>query len=601
MYGTLAPESAVLSCAASVVVVLVGVLAARVATRTREVARVATSSDAAPTASSGLLGELEISGCAAMTIDGVCGLREDAILRAWLLNAPARVAFDLDGAALEPTSAVAVQDGTRFELRVPVGSRSLRASVDGAPVASRAFARAAALPGVVAEAKTLRAKGDLAAADGHLARERERLGNAVDPAITGTLARIALARGDATRVDALFAESIDANERAGLASSAVEDAAALLYSLFERARFAEAERVLTRATELARRYPDGAARLALYDARLASSMGDRRRALFGFRATAEREERLGLHRDRRMALQEAAMELDAIGRVADAVDELVALHASDGRAMDACDRVDLEANVGWIALHLPASGRVDPRVWLRRAITSLRDDCAASHDPSRFASFLGDLARAELDRGALDDAAARLREAEATIVHPPPAIDLQWRATRADLALARGKVDVALVELDGMRTTAEALGDRESLRAALAGRAEALARKGDRVGALDALARAAAIVDATIVAIPLGEGREAFARAKRMTRAAWSSCSHLGGRTRRSASYDARARASSTRSPAPIGSHRSTPRRARGGKTRSARTGAIAKRSIRTSQTTGATRRRRLPTGGQGA
>ncbi len=497
------------------VVVVVAAVAFRAATRARDASPGPSSSGAAALDASVVpLADLEIAGCAAVTLDGVCTIREGATLRAWLASSASRVTFELDGAALAPMRATVIQDGTRFELRVPIGAHFLRVAIDGAPVASRVLGTAPALPEVVVQARALRAKGELEAADAVLTRERARQGNAVDPMVTGTLARVALARGDVARVDSLFAESIDANERAGIASGAVEDSAALIYSWFERARFADAHALLARARALARRYPEGTARLALYDARLASSTGDRRRALFGFRATADHEERLGLDRDRRMALQDAAMELDAIGRVADAIDDLVALYTTDAGGMDPCDRADLETNVGWIALHLRGPERVDTRMWLRRAIASQKGECPASYDPSRLASLFGYLARAELDRGALDQAAARLGEAAATMLHPPPRIDIEWRATRADLALARGDVAATLVELDGLRAAAEALGDRESLRAALEGRAAALARRGDRVGALDALARAAAIVDATIVAVPLGEGRDAFVRAR---------------------------------------------------------------------------------------
>lgn len=483
--------------------------------RTAQPASAPASASSSPANTPVELQELDVSGCASVRTDGACALREETTLRAWVAGDATRVTFDVDGARVTPERTTALAQGTRVELRVRAGAALVRASRDGAPFATRPIVGAAPIHPAVAQARALRAGGKLDEAKALLEAERSRDANAArDPLVLGTLARIALALDDVAHVDELFTASIDAHERDGSASGAVDDAGALVFSLLERARLAEASQLIERAMRLSKHYPDGRAELTRYRAGVAADTGDHRAAILGFRDAAAQAERLGLDRFRRMSLQEEAMQLDAIGRVDDALDALTALHAADGVAMQACDRADLEGNVGWIALHQRKGERVDARMWLRRALASMRSECPASYDASRVATFLGYAARAEIDHGAIDEALARMREAAAAAPHPPAAIDLEWRATRADIALAKNDVAGALREIDGWIAAAEAIGARDSARDALERRSDALLRRGDRAGALDALARAGKIVDLAAIDVPLGEGRESYVRAR---------------------------------------------------------------------------------------
>jgi tetratricopeptide (TPR) repeat protein len=452
---------------------------------------------------------IQVSGCDAITSDGLCELTDGAALRVWLPIASAGEAtFSLDRAPVAYAQATPVQDGTRFELSLParqgtlwvtVGERACAQRVGIAPPASSA----------VREARELRARGELGAAADRLRASPEADG----PAAISVLARIALARGETDEADALFTQAVQAHEDEGRASSAVDDAFALAYLRLEHRRFAEARAIVERGAGLSQRYPVGLALTAYYRAQLAYAMGDLRGALGGFRDSADRLERLGAARQERIAREGIAAALDQLGRVDDALDTLVAL-AEEGRDEDGCSRGRLEAIVGWTALHQEAPARVDPGAWLRRALVTYRGECPASYDPAAVASLLGDLASAALARGDFDATEAYLSEAEQSLLHPPPRLLLEPAETRADLALARGDLHLALESYDRVRALAESYGDRDALRIALQGRAEVLVRRGDRAGALTALDQVGEIVDAQSASIPLGEGRESFVRAR---------------------------------------------------------------------------------------
>jgi len=454
------------------------------------------------------------SGCASVSADGACAIDRGATLRVWIPDAAGAPWYEIDGAPAVLEKSEDVRGGARAALAVPGGARELTVHARHGASFTLRLAAAAPPPPSVTAARELRDRGELGEARARLLADLPRAERAADPApVLAALARIALASGDDDEADAWFDRSSAAAEAAGSASNAADDAFAHVFSLLGRGRFAEARAALARASDASRRYPDGQARAVYYEGWLASKTGDRRVALRSFREAGDRATRLGMPRLPRMAEQQAAMELDAIGRTDEALDALLALDAADPGGVSPCDRGDLAANVGWVALHQRAPWRVDPRAWLTRAIATYRAGCRDAYDASWLASTLEDLARAELERGDVAAARDRLAEADASAGAPKAAVALERLALRADLAMATGDVKHALDTYRSLGARAAALGEGEWERAGLEGEAEALAKRGDAEGAAARLARAAAIADRQAPLVPLGEGRDGFAAA----------------------------------------------------------------------------------------
>src|SRR5262249_26845305 len=223
-----------------------------------------------------------------------------------------------------------------------------------------------------------------------------------------------------------------------------------------------------------------------------------RDALRGFRDAASRADRVGASRLRRMATSLAAAQLATLGRSREAFAEYLALYDAEAGDMSACDLADLATNLGYTALDLPRGARVDradARMWLERALDGYEKGCPSSYDPQRIANVLGGLARAALERGERDVARRRLREAERAAPHPREEYALEWLHLRGELALAERDARAAIAAFAALEGRARSIGAREMERLALEGRAQVLVQQERPEAAVDALERAAALVD----------------------------------------------------------------------------------------------------------
>ncbi|MCA9510141.1 MAG: CHAT domain-containing protein, partial [Myxococcales bacterium] len=272
-------------------------------------------------------------------------------------------------------------------------------------------------------------------------------------------------------------------------------------------RYAEARAVLGAARASAARYAEGLAREPYYSGVLAAETGDRRRARALLRLAKERAEALGVRRVAHNATSALALEMQALGRPRDALATLRELESKRADA-SACERSELDINLGWCALLTSADDdgpREDARPALTRAAEST--DCPDAYLRS-FA--LGNLAREALERGAADEATALLARARAATSEPRGGEHVAWLDLDARIALARGRADAALAKFDAALDYAAAAALDDARWSAEVGRAEALTKLGRADAAIRAFEQAETILDRTSVLAPLGEGRGSF-------------------------------------------------------------------------------------------
>ncbi|MCA9588213.1 MAG: CHAT domain-containing protein, partial [Myxococcales bacterium] len=294
----------------------------------------------------------------------------------------------------------------------------------------------------------------------------------------------------------------------GRFSDATDDAFAAAFALHQRSRrYAEARAVLGAARASAARYAEGLAREPYYSGVLAAETGDRRRARALLRLAKERAEALGVRRVAHNATSALALEMQALGRPRDALATLRELESKRADA-SACERSELDINLGWCALLTSADDdgpREDARPALTRAAEST--DCPDAYLRS-FA--LGNLAREALERGAADEATALLARARAATSEPRGGEHVAWLDLDARIALARGRADAALAKFDAALDYAAAAALDDARWSAEVGRAEALTKLGRADAAIRAFEQAETILDRTSVLAPLGEGRGSF-------------------------------------------------------------------------------------------
>ncbi|MEZ4259205.1 MAG: CHAT domain-containing protein [Polyangiaceae bacterium] len=317
-----------------------------------------------------------------------------------------------------------------------------------------------------------------------------------------------LAEGHAERAIPELRAAAELHRELGRFSDATDDAFAAAFALHQRSRrYAEARAVLGAARASAARYAEGLAREPYYSGVLAAETGDRRRARALLRLAKERAEALGVRRVAHNATSALALEMQALGRPRDALATLRELESKRADA-SACERSELDINLGWCALLTSADDdgpREDARPALTRAAEST--DCPDAYLRS-FA--LGNLAREALERGAADEATALLARARAATSEPRGGEHVAWLDLDARIALARGRADAALAKFDAALDYAAAAALDDARWSAEVGRAEALTKLGRADAAIRAFEQAETILDRTSVLAPLGEGRGSF-------------------------------------------------------------------------------------------
>jgi tetratricopeptide (TPR) repeat protein len=338
-----------------------------------------------------------------------------------------------------------------------------------------------------------------------------------DASVLALLGRLVRARGkDDDRANALLRAAFEMNAHQGRFGDVVIDATALGFFQTQEFRLDEARRTFEDASGAAHQTAEGWARFLYHRAILESAIGDSRAALRDNRECAQRAERIGLHRLHWMARREIDHIVSSYGRTAEALADLVALDASDGAAMNPCDRSDLLNEIGWVALHERAHHE-DARTWFKKSLDEYRARCPNHYLPTRIPNALGGLAKADAHSGHIETSKAHLAEAQSLLPHPPMDLALEWLGTRGEIALAERHADEAIAAFDEMAVRAGTIGDTASMEAALEGGAEARVARRDRDGALALLARASELLDRRSASIALGDGRESFVEAHEHT------------------------------------------------------------------------------------
>jgi tetratricopeptide (TPR) repeat protein len=470
---------------------------------------------------------VDVAGCEAIqrSVEGtICELASGRTLRIALppVTSAVTVAAE-DGRSIERTPST--DDDATFEIRVPEGITAIdvRARVSGEPASARVRVASATNRPWLEEAKAARARGDFARAASVVEAHLEVADTVERSLARGLLARIELARGRAEEAFPLFRQAIDLDRRAGRISEVVDDSFALSFALNQRSqRYTEARAVLDAITEdeLAL-YAEGRVRAPYYRGALAAETGDRRSALGLLRDAQTAARRLRMPRLERNARSALALELQALGRARASLrvltdlekemDVAVREHARD--APTACERAEIANNIGWGAILANDVARTegrseieDARAPLERALSA--NDCSDVY-VREFA--LSNLARAALDDGDIATARRRLDEAK-TIAKEPRGTDrLGWVELEGRILLARGKARDALGVFDDGLLRARAAILHEVEWAFLVARSDALVAAARIPDAIASLRTAEALLDDAMLAVPLGEGRAAYA------------------------------------------------------------------------------------------
>ncbi|HYV46529.1 MAG TPA: CHAT domain-containing protein [Myxococcaceae bacterium] len=445
---------------------------------------------------------VEYAGCLAVVRGPTCELKPDRELRV-LAAVPAgsRLVILADGKELDASGG----NGLRT-LHLPPGAAAVDVVlVDAGGRRSAPWRLAVRNPGrapVLVQAMELVPKGGIADAAKLLAERRADLAEEDRARADSMIARASLATGHREEGIAQLAASAAAHERLGHAAEATRDTLAQAFTLVDLWRFEEARAALAAADRRTRDYDEGRAQAAYYRGLLSRESGDLRSALRQLEEAAAGAERLGMTLDREAAVMALAVALRQLGRPGAALERLKELHPGDP-----CNAGTLANNTAWAMLAAGDDSLGDPVPHLERALAIFRAGCPRAPE---VANQLLNLALAELRRGDLDAAAARLKEARGEGGPPEPRSVLWWLDVEARIALGRGKSAEALGLYRRLEALAAAAGSGEGRWRAAVGKAEALAARGDASGALRAHEEADRLLDAEALLVPLTEGREHF-------------------------------------------------------------------------------------------
>jgi tetratricopeptide (TPR) repeat protein len=345
-------------------------------------------------------------------------------------------------------------------------------------------------------------RGGIAEAAGLLTHHRMDLAEEDRPRADSLIARASLATGHREEAIPELLASAAEHERLGHVAEATRDTLAAAFTQIDLWRFEAARATLADAERRTRDYDEGRAQVSYYRGLLSRESGDLRSALRQLEEAARGAARLGMTADREAAVMALAVALRQLGRPGEALERLKGIHPQDP-----CNAGTLANNTAWAMLAAGDGSLGDPVPHLEKALEIFRTQCPRAPE---VANQLLNLAIAELRRGDLDAAAARLREARGEGGAPEPRVVLWWLDVEARIALGRGKSAEALGLYRRLEALAAAAGSGEGRWRAAVGQAEALAARGDVSGALRAHEEADRLLDAEALLVPLTEGREHF-------------------------------------------------------------------------------------------
>lgn len=449
---------------------------------------------------------VEFSGCARVDRGPVCVLGPD---RRLVLFGAASLEVQAPAVEIEATP---IADGVRRRVELP--ARASRLVVrDGESGRWQLALAAPSEPAALVDARRLRQEGR--------ADDAEKLLSGVLPGLepderaraTALLGRIQIARGAVNEGVGKLERSLDAAERAGRLSEAVQDAFAIAFArMVHQRRFPEARLALERAEKLSQHNPADRAQAHYYSGLLATETGDLFTALDRFREASRRAARLEVQPTGRHARHMLALVLAHLGRWGEALEILPAVISASADESP-CNRASNHGTYAWALLgHGRASGtalraaeaqrHLDQLFsLLDRACPSPTHRVNAELTAAEWALALGDVPRA-----ARHVASARASEGPGAAAFRLWRLDLEGK-----LALARGDARAALGLFQRQAELARGALDFDAGWRAEVGRGRALERLGRPREAVDAYQVAETALDERLVHVPLSDGQESFA------------------------------------------------------------------------------------------
>ena len=398
---------------------------------------------------------------------------------------------------------VALPDGLR-SIDVAPGTKRIDIDVlaSGGPARFTLAMKAPERRAWLDEARALRTSGDMA----HARAVLEPHLQAPDPTerafAEGMLARILLAEGRGGEAFPRFRRAIELHRAAGRVSDAADDSFALAFGLDQRShRYDEARAVLDAAATDIALYPEGRAREPYYRGLLASETGDERTALGLLREAERRAAELGMVKLARNARASAALVLEGLGRVAEALTIAREIDREANVDGSPCERAESANNVGWLAL---LAGE-DAKPALERAIQA--EGCTDAYVRS---TAFANRARLALREGDPAAATSSLAQARMVVSEPRGVERIDNLEIEGRIALARGEPTRALRAFDAALALARAAVLPLLEWKVLVARGAALEALGRAEAAARAFVEAEAVLDDAALLAPLGEGRAAF-------------------------------------------------------------------------------------------
>ncbi|MCU0681124.1 MAG: CHAT domain-containing protein [Polyangiaceae bacterium] len=457
--------------------------------------------------------EVEVSGCQSMRRGPLCEINEKRTLRLWVRGESnsegLRLEAQTDRGPLSLPTPVEVGGGQRFELRLPEGARRLGLVAKGSGRTLWSIdVEARAVEPRLARALELRRAGRVAEAETIVRDARSSFGPDDRARADGLLGRLLLDRGGAVEAAEALVRSAEAARASGLVSVAVDDAltAALLFNVYGQ-RYLEARNLIARASEDARDYPDGRARLPFHEGVLAHETGDGRGALRALNRARTAAEKLGLESLTFFVEQHAGLALASLGRYRDAAERMGDLGEAALAQRAPCDRVTVLLNAAWVGLLArergEAAGGAPPGPMLERALAEFSGGCSFQYNHK---NVLLNLALASLQAGEIGAARQTLERARALRV-ASPLLGFWQTDLEARLALTANDASGALVAYRRQESLARSGPWPAARWRALAGQGQALEALGRLNEARAAYEAAEDELDDELLAVPFGEGR----------------------------------------------------------------------------------------------
>ena len=458
--------------------------------------------------------EVEIGGCREI-VRGTCAVTADGELRLWVRSAvDARIEISHGRRGVPSSTGEDVQGGLRYVFAVEpddgrVAVRAARGGVERAwSIGLVTYARGDA----VQRAADLVADGKLADARALLEALETPDGDAL-----GRLARIQTQQGEIDTARTTLRAAIARNLADGRRLGAVTDATALAYSLMVKSRqFSAARAELDRFGDAPEASAEERYYLAYFRGLLGYNSGDDRGTLRQLGLASDQAARMGWDRLQLTAEQMLAVQLQMLGRRAEASAMIAAWEDRLDLLPRECERAMFLNNIGWTRLLALEAGETaeDPLPVLDRAYAMISAPSAGGLcNADEQVNVLLNLALAHLHGGRLDQAALHLERARQVTSTPELPMLLWSLDIEARLALARGDAQAALGLAGQLRELGEATASPDAVWRAVVRKALAYQQLARADDALGAYAEAEQLLDESLFRVPVNEGRETLVAA----------------------------------------------------------------------------------------